>query len=106
MDYKKLHTVREFELADGSKIKLSLAFYLLYQLRSKRKDIYDKYNKIMQKGPEEELQSITVLYTAYLCANLSNLDECMDEETFLMLIPDDRKTLGLTVKELVNPKKK
>ena len=106
MNKKVLNTKTDFELADGSVVQLTLSYHSLYQLKPKKKSIYERYNKIMTKGPEEELENVTILYTAYLCANVNNIDECMDELTFLSLMPSNRQYVGEIISELINPKKK
>ena len=108
MNNVKLNTTYDFEFADGSKAELTLAFYKLYQLRSKNKTLYDRYNKIMsinsKGGVPDELETITVLYTAYVCANMDK-GEIMDEETFLMLCGSDRKAVNDAVTYLLTAKK-
>lgn len=98
-----LNTVYDFELANGEVVKMTLRFYSLYQLKSKNKGAYEKYNKIMTKGPQEELDNVTILYTAYLCANIDA--ECMGEVEFLQLMPDDREYIGEVLSALIHPKK-
>lgn len=107
MDNKKLNTNYQFEFADGSTAELTLSFYGLYQLRNNHKSLYERYNKIMAgsaKGNFEELDAITILYTAYVCANANN-GELMSEEQFVMLCGSDRKAVGNAVTALINPKK-
>lgn len=108
MSNMKLNTIYDFEFADGSKAELTLAFYKLYQLRSKNKTLYDRYNKIMSKnsngGTPDELETITVLYVAYVCANMDK-GELMDEDTFMMLCGSDRKAVNDAVTHLLTPKK-
>lgn len=107
MENKKvLNTVIDFELADGTVVQMTLNYLSLYQLKPKKKSIYERYNKIMTKGPEEELENVTILYTAYLCANVRNIEECMDEMTFLSLMPSNRQYVGEVISELISPKKK
>jgi hypothetical protein len=106
MDTKNLNTVYNFELADGEVVRMTLRYYNLYQLKSKNKQAYTKYNKIMIKGPEEELENVTILYTAYLCANLENIEECMTEMEFLQRMPEDREYIGEILQSLINSKKK
>lgn len=106
MDIKKLNTVYNFELADGETVQMTLRYYNLYQLKSKNKQAYTKYNKIMIKGPEEELENVTILYTAYLCANLEHIEECMTELEFLQRMPEDREYIGAILQNLINSKKK
>lgn len=105
MDKKRLNTTIDFELMDGSVVKLTLAFYALYQLKSKNKSIYERYNKIMVTGPKEELENITILYTAYLCANVANVEDCMSEIEFLQNVPCDRELIGNVLGQLISPKK-
>ena len=106
MDEKKLNTVYNFELEDGEVVQMTLRYYSLYQLKSKNKKAYDRYNSIMVKGPQEELENVTILYTAYLCANLDRIDECMTELEFMQRMPDDREYAGNILKSLINSKKK
>lgn len=100
------NTYVELECTDGKKIKLTLAFYRLYQLKNINKKAYDDCNRIMTKGGEEILDNIKVLYTAYLCANIDNPEEKMSYEEFLMVMPNDWKEISRIAKELVGVKKK
>lgn len=106
MEAKKLNTVYNFELDDGEQVQMTLRFYNLYQLKSKNKHAYEKYNKIMIKGPQEELENVTVLYTAYLCANLANIEMCMSEMEFLQRMPEDREYISDIMQSLLNSKSK
>lgn len=105
MSKKMLNTTCELELIDGTVVKLTLAFYALYQLKSKKKSVYDRYNKIMVNGPQEELENVTVLYTAYLCANIANVEECMSEIEFMQMLSPDREQVADTIEQLIKPKK-
>lgn len=105
IDKKIPSTVYDFELADGTTVKMTLRYYSLYLLKSKDKQAYEKYNKIMSKGPQEEIENVTVLYTAYLCANLENIEECMSEMEFLMNMPDNREYVNKILSSLIYPKK-
>jgi hypothetical protein len=100
------NTKYEFEFEDGDKCEMTLAFYALYQLKAKRKSIYERYNKVMTKGAEEELDMITVLYAAYLCANIENIETCMSEEEFLIKCGSDRMALKDAMEVLIKPKKR
>lgn len=107
MDKKALNTTYDFELADGSVVKLTLAFYALYQLKGKNKSLYERYNKAMANQAKEnydELETITLLYAAYMCANLTN-EKALSEEEFMMLCGSDREEIGKALKHLINPKK-
>lgn len=102
---KKFNTTTTFYFEDGTSCEMTLYFYALYQLRSKNKALYDRYNRIMtsmNKGTYEELDMITILYVAYLCASPS---EPMTEEEFIIKCGCDRKAVGKAYRELTTAKK-
>lgn len=101
---KKMNTIIDFEFCDGTTAKMTLTFYAVYQLKAKNKALYERYNKIMTKNTSEELELITVLYTAYVCANLSE-ENLLTEEEFMMLCGSDRIAVRDAVQELTQPKK-
>jgi hypothetical protein len=104
---KKMNTTIDFEFCDGTVEKLTLAFYKIYQLRSKNKGLYDRYNKAMNNsanGNYDELEMITILYVAYNCANMGQ-ENLMTEEEFMIKCGSDRVAVSKAVKELTNPKK-
>lgn len=101
---KKMNTIIDFEFYDGTTAKMTLTFYALYQLKAKNKALYERYNKIMTKQATEELEMITVLYTAYVCANLSE-ENLMTEEEFMIMCGSDRIAIRDAVQELTQPKK-
>lgn len=101
-----LNTTTEFEFCDGTKTKLTLAFYYLYKLRSNHKNLYDRYNKIMQETDGKNfdiLDMVTVCYVAYMCAHVDE-ENVMSEEEFMMLCGSDMTVIGKAVKALINPK--
>lgn len=99
------NTKYEFTFEDGDKCEMTIAFYALYQLKAKNKSLYERYNKIMTKGAEEELDMITVLYAAYLCANIGDVPNCMSEEEFMIKCGSDRLAIKSAMEALVKPKK-
>ena len=101
---KKMNTIIDFEFCDGTSAKMTLTFYALYQLKAKNKALYERYNKIMSKNISEELEMITVTYTAYVCANLSE-ENLMTEEEFMIKCGSDRIAIRDAVQELTQPKK-
>lgn len=101
---KKMNTIIDFEFCDGTTAKMTLTFYALYQLKAKNKALYERYNKIMSKNISEELEMITVIYTAYVCANLSE-ENLMTEEEFMIKCGSDRIAIRDAVQELTQPKK-
>lgn len=108
METNEKNTYVEFELKNGKKVNMTLQFYRLYQLKNskQRKSDYDRYNEINVKGAKEELDLVDMLYVAYLCANVENLDDCMDKREFLMNFPDNRKYVTDIYDSLAYPKKK
>lgn len=102
---KKLNTTIDFKFCDGSTAKMTLAFYALYQLKSKNLGLYNRYNKAMNNsasGNYDELDMMTILYAAYMCANMN--EEVMSEEEFMMLCGSDRLAVAHAVKALTQPK--
>ncbi len=108
MEKKMLNTTYDYPLADGTSLKMTLNFFFLYQLRSKNKSLYERYNKILVKQSEkgyvyDEIDNLEILYTAYCCANLDS-ETALSEEEFLMLCGSDRKAVGNAIKALLAPK--
>jgi hypothetical protein len=107
MDKPMLNTTYDFPLIDGSTVKLTLAFYYLYQLRSQHRDLYNRYNKIMQSSQGQNfdiVDMVTICYVGYVCANM-NAENVLSEEDFYMMCGSDITEVGKAVKHLINPKK-
>lgn len=108
MDKKMLNTLYEYKMADGSTVKMTLNFYYLYQLRSKNKSLYERYNRILVRQSQkdyayDEIDNMEVLYTAYCCANMND-ENLLTEEDFLMLCGSDRTEVGKAINALLAPK--
>lgn len=99
----KMNTTVEYTFYDGTTTELTLTFYALYQMKPKHEGLYKRYNKIMSSGVSEELDMVTILYTAYVCAHLND-ENLMSEEEFMIGCGFDRKALADTVKKLTAPK--
>lgn len=99
------NTCIDFKFEDGDSVKMTLAFYALYQLKAKNKQIYDKYNEVMTKGAKEELDLVIVLYAAYLCANLNEVEGLLTFEEFLQKCGSDRYSIKEASEKLIKPKK-
>ena len=99
-----INTMKDFELGNGEHIKLTLNFKKLYQLKSSRKDIYDRYNRVQMNGTEDILDFTLILYTAYLCAQ-EDMDKVMTEEEFLDALPPYQNVIVSTVMDLTMQKK-
>lgn len=99
------NTYHEFPFEDGDSVKMTLAYYFLYQLKNVNKGVYDRYNQIMTKGVKEEIEMITVLYAAYLCANITDAQNCMSEEAFMIKCGSDRFAVRAAFEKLTRAKK-
>ena len=89
MDNRLNNTFVEFEFEDGEKTKLTLAFYLVYKLKAKNPKVYERYSRIMSKKQTDDLETITVLYTGYLCAHIDD-ENVISEEEFMIRCGCDR----------------
>ena len=108
MDKKMLNTIYQYNMADGSTVGMTLNFYFLYQLRSKNKSLYERYNRILVEQTKkdyvyDEIDNMEILYTAYCCANLED-ENLLTEEDFLMLCGSDRNEVGKAIQALLAPK--
>ena len=109
MNNKLLNTKYTFTFADDTTADLTLSFYALYQLKGANRDLYDRYNATTakmasQKGKSyDELDMITILYTAYMCANLNEAD-LLTEEEFMIKCGSDRKSVASAISALMTPK--
>lgn len=108
MDNKKLNTHYDYTMADGTTVPMTLTFYALYQLKNKNKDLYERYNKVLASQANknyiyDELDNMTILYTAYCCAN-QNSENLMNEEEFLMQCGSNRQAVGEAIRALLTPK--
>jgi hypothetical protein len=106
METPKLNTNYTFEFEDGTTAEMTLTFYALYQLKSRDKGLYERYNKAMNTigtGKGDELDSLTLLYVAYVCANFK-AENLMTEEEFIIKCGCDRAAIGKAAKALTSPK--
>lgn len=105
---KPLTTYYDFPLADGTTAKMSLSFYSVYQLKNFNKDLYRRYNDVFMKQNDkkyqyDELDNITILYAAYVSANLKD-ENMMSEEEFIMMCGSDREEVAKAIQALIKPK--
>lgn len=101
------NTFVKYTLIDGTTVDLTLAFALLKALEGQNPELTERYYKITSKSQKEmrEQDVVTILYTAYACANFD--DPCMhDEEVFTILLGSDRISLGGVFEQLMGSKKK
>lgn len=105
MDKTALCTGYEFEFQDGEKCQMSLSFILLKKLSSKNKGLYERQQKIMAHGGKDEFDTLTVLYAAYVCANMDKSD-LMTEDEFIEKCGTDRFSINEALQAMTNPKKR
>jgi len=85
----------KYLLLDGTEVEMELTLESLYQLKDKRNEDYQRINSILLNGVRDIFEQITILYTAYLCANIDNIDTCMNYEEFKKKI--NKKAGHLTI---------
>jgi hypothetical protein len=105
MDKTALATGYTFEFEDGSTCQMCLSFIRLKRLASKNKSLYERHQKVMMNGSKDELDTLTVLYAAYVCANMDG-DNLMTEDEFLEKCGSDRVIVNEALGALTNPKKR
>lgn len=104
MDKMALATRYTFEFYDGSTCEMTLAFIRLKMLSSKNKALYERCQKVMANGGKDEFDTLTVLYSAYVCANMDG-ENLMSEDEFIEKCGCDRQALMDALQALTNPKK-
>lgn len=105
MDKTALTGTYTFEFYDGTTCEMSLAFIQLKRLSSKNKPLYTRCQKILAHGAEDELDTLTVLYAAYNCANLDEAN-LMSEDEFIEKCGCDRQAVMKALQELTTAKKR
>ena len=100
------NTFVKYNLINGDEVKLTLAFALLKELEKRHPDLATRYFKIQGKKDAEirEYDMVTILYTAYVCANFDDPD-MMPEEIFAILLGSDRFSLRGVFNQLMGAKK-
>ena len=99
-------TVQELELMDGTTIKMTLNFARLLNLKNNNAGLYDRFMKVLQnKNFDIVFDSLTVLYTGYLCANITE-ESVLSEEEFIELVPFDLELINVAAGKLIQSKKK
>ena len=102
-----LNTTYEIETLSGEKLKLTLSYRYLNQLRAKHREQYADFNRIMTTGAKDMFDNLTVLYTGYLCqrvAETGDTEGAMSFDDFMDACPaweDVQRAVGM----LIAPKK-
>lgn len=104
MNNINLATGYTFEFYDGSTCEMTLAFILLKKLSSKNKTLYERCQKVLANGAKDEFDMLTVLYAAYVCANMNN-ENLLTEDEFIEKCGCDRNAIITASKALTSAKK-
>lgn len=100
------NTYQELELENGEIVKLTLNFARLLKIKSEQPKIYDRFMKVLQnKDFDIVFDSLTVLYTGYLCANMNN-ESVLSEDEFMELVPFDLEVINVIAGKLIQSSKK
>lgn len=86
---KLINNELDFTLNNNETVKLTLNFELLLKVKKKHPEEYDKFNKVVLYGTQKStdiFEMLSVIYVAYLCANLDNKEKYTSEE-FNLLVP-------------------
>ena len=86
----------KLELEDGTVAELTMNFKALFDLRN-------EYRRVFNDGIHDILDNVTILYTAYRCANNDNP---MTFHKFLSLVPFDIPMINDTINKLLTSDKK
>lgn len=89
-------TYVDYEMADGSTVKLSLTMAQLYKLRKKNKKTYDIVNSIIMGAGADIVGLAEFIYGAYLCT----VDDTPSFEEFLEIMNPSTEANAQAVLEL------
>ncbi len=100
------NTYQELVLENGETVKLTLNFARLLKIKNEQPKIYDRFMKVLQnKDFDIVFDSLTVLYTGYLCANMNN-ESILSEDEFMELVPFDLEVINVIAGQLIQSSKK
>lgn len=99
--------VYKITMGDGSQENVTLGMGALAELSRRQPELYQRYRSlysIMNKGVDE-LSAAEFIYIGYRAANISR-DDCMDLETFLNAMTDNREQIWKTFGQLFGMQEK
>lgn len=100
------NTYQEFELENGETVKLTLNFARLLKIKNEQPKLYERFMKVLQNRDFDIVfDSLTVLYTGYVCANMDN-ESALSEDEFMELVPFDLEVINVAAGQLIQSKKK
>lgn len=100
------NTYQELVLENGETVRLTLNFARLLKIKNEQVKIYDRFMKVLQnKDFDIVFDSLTVLYTGYLCANMGD-ESILSEDEFMELVPFDLEVINVIAGNLIQSSKK
>lgn len=102
-------TFKEYKFPNGETIKCTVAFTFLLKLREKNEAIFERLNKGLLYGVKDFVESVYVLYGAYICACYAGEnggeENIMPESEFIDKLDDDLTYVYALCLSLINKKK-
>ena len=96
------NTYQELELINGEKVKLTLSFGRLLQIKNSKPKLYEDLMRILQyKDFDIVFDSLKVLYVGYLCSQVGVDKGIYTEEEFMELVPFDLEKINILAGKLV-----
>lgn len=95
----------EFEFYDGTKCYMTLSFIALKKLSSKNRSLYERCQSVMARGGKDEFDTLSVLYAAYICANMDSGETLLTEDEFIEKCGCDREAIMSALTAMTTPKK-
>lgn len=100
------NTIKKYKLKNGKEIELTLTFGKLMKLKNTDKETYEECMQILSEDNIKDMFGyVIILYTAYLCANIDNVKECITYQELIKQIKYDNILIEI-VNELIEPKTK
>lgn len=92
---------------EGIEVKGTLSFYHLKELEKAKPELAERYFKLTTGNNKglSDLDVVSLIYVAYVCANLTDPD-LLDEDTFTILLGYDREQVRRISDRLLLAKKK
>ena len=101
--------IYKITMEDGSQESVTLSMGALAELSRRQPDIYQRYRSLYKNlgaGKDvDELEMAELIYIAYRAAN-SARDDCMDLDTFLNSMTDNREEIGQVFMQLFGVQEK
>lgn len=88
------NTTIKYVLKNGKNIELTITFKKLLELKRLDYETYEQFMEVLSKESVDDMFGyVIILYTAYLCANINNVKECVTYQEFIKQITYDYKLI-------------